>query len=263
MPRHSPIYTRLHEQDRLTAESSAGEVIGRPIRLLRWFVILALLGLILFGIQNAYSALTDSDLFRLEDISVIGNEMLTSREVVARSGLDIGANLFDTDLQSATSRLTGHPMVRGALLLRQPPGSLVITIDERRPLALLSTPNGLIGLDGEGTLCTLPPVPLDLPIITHIKALTDSNGVQHLGNLVRFLKALDACHFLEDVSEICPIDQSEARVLMVSDGLDVRMRFENAKKQADSLRAFLSHPHGEGMSYVDLRYNNQVVVGKR
>ena len=263
MPRHSPIYTRLHEQERLSGEIEAGDIIGRPTRFLRWLIILALLGLFLFGIQNAYSALTESDLFRLEEISVIGNEMLTSREIVARSGLDVGANLFDTDLLSATQMLTAHPLVRGALLLRQPPGSLVITIDERRPLALLLTPKGLKGLDEEGMLCTLPPVPLDLPIVTHTGALADSNGILQLGDLVGFLKALDACGFLEDISEIYPLNKEEARAFMVGDGLSLRMRFESAEHQAQNLRAFLSQPHPEGMAYVDLRYRDQVVVGNR
>jgi cell division protein FtsQ len=261
MPRHSPIYTRLHEQERLSIADNTEGLLGRPTRLLRWIVILAFLGLVLFGIQNAYSALIESDLFRLEDISVSGNEMLTFREVVARSGLDIGENLFETDLQTATSQLMSHPLVRDALVLRRPPGSLEITIEERRPLALLSTPAGLVGLDGEGTLCNLPPVPLDLPIITNIEALTDSNGVQRLDHLVEFLKALDACDFLEDVSEICPLDQTQARLLMVGDGLDVRMRFKHAAQQAASLKRFLNETRSQGMAYVDLRYEHQVVVG--
>ena len=264
MPRHTPIYSRLQQQARVLKSTNTGEVLRRPGRMLRWIVILALLGLLFFGIQNAYSALAGSDLFRLEQISVVGNGLLTPSEVVACSGLNVGGNLFEADLVEATRRLASHPLVRETLLLRQPPGTLVISLEERRPIALVAKSEGLVGLDREGMLFALPQVGLDLPVVTSVKAVRDSAGALQLMGLVHFLETLrtDAPAFLNGISEIQLVSAKEARVYLAESGLEVRMRLDAAVQQARNFEAYLVARQTASPAYVDLRFNGQVVVGR-
>ncbi len=262
MSSHRPIYSRTQERERIRAEEPETR---SPAGILRWIVILALVGLLLFGIQNAYSALTDSDLFRLDHISVAGNRLLKDREVATLSGLEIGVNLFAADLKAATQRLVADPAIRDALLLRQPPGGLLIQLKERRLLALATTSDGLYGLDDEGVLFPLPQMPFNLPIVTGIDAVADTSGAYRLSHLVTFLGQIrsNAPAFLDEVSEVHLVSVMEARVYLVGDGLTLRMRLDDAVDQVRRFDAFIkSGAHRiTTPAYVDLRYSNQVVVG--
>ncbi len=262
MSSHRPIYSRTQERERISHEEPAPR---SPVRILRWIVVLALVGLLLFGIQNAYSALTDSDLFRLDHITVVGNRLLKEREVAILSGLEIGVNLFAADLRAATQRLVADPKIKDALLLRQPPGGLLIELQERHPLALAATSEGLHGLDGDGVLFPLPQAPFNLPIVTGIETAADSSGDYRFSHLVAFLEQLRLKEpaFLEEVSEVHMVSVTEARVYLVGDGMTLRMRLENPAGQVRRFDAFVkAGAHRiQTPAYVDLRFSNQVVVG--
>ena len=262
MSSQRPIYSRTQERERVLHEEPEPR---SPVGIFRWIVVLALVGLLLFGIQNAYSALTESDLFRLDDINVVGNRLLKESEVEVLSGLKIGVNLFAADLKAATRRLVADPAIEDALLLRQPPGGLLIELRERRPLALAATSDGLRGLDRDGVLFPLPQASFDLPIVTGIEAAADTTGTHRFSDLVAFLDQLrtDAPVFLEEVSEIHLVSGAEARVYLVGDGLTLRMRLEDAVDQVRRFDAFVkAEAHRiQTPVYVDLRFSNQVVVG--
>ena len=266
MPRHNP-HVLYYENRKLPLERRAPQADQKPAQILRWMILFALMGLFVVGIQNAYPALTQSDLFSLEQISVEGNWLLTRKEVVNQSGLETGGNLFEADLSAATVGLESHPMIRNALLMRRPPVGLEIWIEERRPLALISTPEGLLGIDEGATTFPLPQVPLDLPTVTGIEARGETEQTEVLKNLTAFLKDLEATApvFLNEVSEIHAESSLEARVLTVGDGLELRMRFEDAEVQVQNFTAYVTAERllDEHPAYVDLRFRDQVIVRNR
>ena len=267
MIRHTPLYSQFEKKAPLPRKVAVGKTPRRPVRVLRWILLLALLGLLFFGIQNAYPALTGSDLFRLEEISVIGNRLLTPHEVADRAGLEVGGNLFEADLDTATEKLMSHPLVQKALLLRQPPGCLVISVEEREPVALVCAPGSLRGLNRAGTLFPLPQVPLDLPVVTGIQDATADATGEGLSCLADFLETLRVAvpSFLDDISEIHVTSSTEATIYLVGDGLELRMRFADAGLQARNFQAYVAAGacREDASAYVDLRFQNQVVIGKR
>ncbi len=270
MPRHTAFFTPVdRERIGVSSRTSRRGTYRKHFQVLRWVLLLVLLGLLVLGIQNAYSALSGSDFFRVEQISVIGNRLLTPSDVVHRSGLKSGGNLFEADLKAATERLGSHPVIRGALLLRQPPGTLVISVAERHPIALVITGAGARGLDHDGDLFPLPPAPLDLPVLTGLLEAgsdsSDAHGGPQLSRTLRFLEDLEARvpGFLDGVSEVHVQGPDEARVYLLADGLELRMRLERAGEQACNLRSYLASVNREDRpNYVDLRFRDQVVVGK-
>lgn len=148
-----------------------------PRKLARWVIVMTLMSLLVVGIQNAYSSLADSDFFLMTHIRVHGNSMMSEAEVVTLSQLQVGTNLFACDITSATERVAQHPVVKKVLLHREPPATLVISIEERHPVGLLNTPNGLMGLDESGKIFLLPPAAqVDLPILTGVDLQRDKDG---------------------------------------------------------------------------------------
>ena len=95
-------------------------------------VYLLLLGLVLAGIAiGFYFALI------IDRIEVVGNEKLERGEVLTISGLNIGEHMLFANLGEARSRLLSSPYIRSAYIKRAYPDKLIITIEERKPVAAI------------------------------------------------------------------------------------------------------------------------------
>lgn len=239
----------------------------RPRKFARWVIVMTLMSLLGVGIQNAYSSLTDSDFFLMTHIRVLGNSLMSETEILALSQLQVGTNLFACDITSVTERVAQHPMVKKVLLHREPPETLVISIEERQPVGLLNTPNGLMGLDESGKIFPLSPAAqVDLPILTGIDLQRDKDG-SWASALAKFVTALQirTPAFWREISEICTDNPHSATVYLVADDLALRMRLENPEKQIRNFRAYTQASSGLGtdLAYIDLRYRDQVIVGRR
>lgn len=261
MPRHTPIFTSRRRDIFVQKKSKP-----RKRRLTRWVVVMALLGLLVVGIQNAYSSLSGSDFFLMEHIRVSGIDLLPETDVIACTQLKVGSNLFAFDLEAATERLEQQPMIKKALLVREPPETLVITLVERQPIGLLNTSDGLMGLDEAGQVFPLPNIKLDLPVITGGDVQHDSTGTWAV-NLAKFMTTLKVRTpaFWREVSEICTDNPHSVTLNLVADDLALRMRFENPEQQIRNFKAYIHATSGLGadLAYIDLRYQDQVVVGRR
>ena len=241
---------------------------GGARRIARLCAVVAVMFVVGASIPEAYSGLQGSDLFKLQEITVVGSHLLTPEEVVIRSGLTQGTNLFDANLKAATDSIVAHPLVRSALLLRRPPDSLVISVEERVPIALVSTEQGLLGFDRDAASFELPNVPFDLPIVTGLEAvLSDSTlseyAVRH--HVARFIVTAQSRHplFWSRVSEVCLVTAEEGD-LILADGMTLKVRLDRVSDQIKNYRAFMaSGDVPEDLAYVDLRYRNQVVAGRQ
>ena len=265
MPRQRAIYTSYRSGK--NAPLNARPVQRRPRRFVRWAMAMTVLSLLVVGIQNAYSSLADSEFFRVAHIRVRGNTLVSDADVVAWSQLQVGANLFACDIASATERVAQQPMVKKALLLREPPETLVIVLEERRPVGLLNASDGLMGLDASGKIFPLSPsAQVDVPILTGVGLQRDKDGTRARA-LAGFVKELQVRMpaFWREISEIRTDDPRVATVYLVADDLALKMRFENPEQQIRNFRAYTQAAfiHGQALAYIDLRYRDQVVVGKR
>jgi cell division septal protein FtsQ len=240
----------------------------RGRRLARISAVLVVLVAVGASIPKAYSGLQGSDLFKLQEIIVVGSHYLTADEVVIQSRLSQGTNLFETNLKSATDSIVAHPLVRRALLLRRPPDSLVISVEERVPIALISTNQGLLGFDCDAVSFDLPTVPFDLPVITGLeKVLSDSTlsefvVLQSVARLIGIATA-EQTDFWQQVSEVFLLTQDEGD-LILTNGLTLKIRLEGISEQIQNFRVFLAsgNVRPADLAYIDLRYENQVVAGR-
>ena len=272
MSEYKPIYASHRSENTQDAVNTTLDTTTtipqkRPRKLARWVIVMTLLSLLVVGIQNAYSSLADSDFFLMTHIRVLGNSLMSEADIVALSQLQVGANLFTCDITSATERMAQHPMVKKVLLHRELPETLVISIEERQPVGLLNTPNGLLGLDESGKIFPLSPAAqVDLPILTGVDLQRDKDGTwaSALAGFVTELQIRTPA-FWREISEIRTDNPHSATVYLVADDLALRMRFENPEKQIRNFRAYTQATSGLGidLAYIDLRYRDQVIVGRR
>src|SRR5262245_61541901 len=93
--------------------------------------------------------ITFTPLFGARAILVRGNVALEADRVVRLAGLEMGVNVAHLDVAAAETRLRRDPWVADASIRRDLPGTIVIEIRERRPMAAVR--GGPI-LAGDGTV---------------------------------------------------------------------------------------------------------------
>jgi len=243
--------------------------VNRPKQTVRLIAVVAILGLLVVGIQNASSSLAESDFFKMSHIKVVGNRLQPEQDVIEWSGLQVGENLFDCNLEAVTERVQNQPIVKRVLLLREPPETVVISLEERQPLALVATPQALLGLDSDSVLFPIPNVPVNLPILTNVSVIQDSTGAyqnEMLHSWTAFMADLKAGapNFWNEISEIHMTSHTTATVYLVGDQLALRMHLTNPEQQVQNFLAYTktSSQKIADLAYIDLRFKNQVVVGK-
>lgn len=216
--------------------------------------------------------------FGLRALEVRGLRLLRGQDILAASGLRQGDNIFAIELEEVNARLEQLPWVKQALIVRKPPDRLVVTIAERQRLAWIDL-GKIYGIDREGVL--LPGrreevetfADLDLPVISGMRSVPDSLrlGVAVADSVVaRILdwwEQASACdaEFCMNVSEIQPLEDASIRLLLVGDGLEVRLPIDRVPERLGVLKTLMRRVYREcpEPAYIDLRFAGQVVVGSK
>jgi len=136
---------------------------------------------------------TNSGAFALHEVRFTGLFHAREAELLQRSGLQRGENLFRLDLVRAAHALEGHPWVASARLERRLPDAVLVSVTEHRPAALVQL-GALYVLDEEGRIFkrATPDDALDLPILT---GLSREAWVDHKPELQ--LRIFGALHLLD------------------------------------------------------------------
>lgn len=86
----------------------------------------------------------------VERVLVAGRQRTGSEALIAAVGAGLGTPILAFDLEAARQRVLALPWVREASVSRRLPGTLVVTIEERRPRALWQHEGRIRVVDGRG-----------------------------------------------------------------------------------------------------------------
>ncbi len=229
---------------------------------LRTLAAAAVSGALTFGSWQAWRWATASAAFSIHEIRFSGLAHAQEADLLARSGLKPGANLFRTDLARAARAMVGHPWVASATLTRRLPGEVLAAIVEHRPSALVRL-GGLYVLSDEGRLFkrAAPGDGLDLPVVTGLSREAWSEQKPEMQ-----LRLFGALHLLDtwqasgfpvaSVSEV-RLDEDGGFTLFAHDGTavqEVRLGSSDISLKLQRLaqiRAALAR-RGERASRIDL-----------
>ena len=93
-----------------------------------------------------------SPLFSVRSVEVEGNTFVTDEEVLSLAGVEKGMNLFAANRARIEELLPILPRVKSAHVKRTLLGSVVITVEEREPVAMLLVGRAALELDREGRI---------------------------------------------------------------------------------------------------------------
>lgn len=211
-------------------------------------------------------ALRRVPLFDADRVEVSGTRMLAPHEVVAASGIRIGASVW-TDPAAWEAALRDHPVIASAEVERRLPATLRIRITEKRPAAFVQA-GTLRPATAEGELLPVDParVPVDLPLAgTAPDTAHRVRDQQALALLREAGRLADADPMLmARVSELRAGPDGALRVRLAHPAADVLLPAGAEEPRLTQLRATLDDvarriPAG-GRAVVDARFADQVVV---
>lgn len=239
--------------------------------------ILKLAGLVLLLVVVVWSKnkttalLQDVAGLKLEKVTVDGNHYLSEDEVVKTAALPLGESMFKLDLNGALEKVKAMAWVERAFIERRLPRSIVISVRERKPIALLD--NGeLYGVDGEGRVLPSSPALLreDLPLISGVSGVAEAEGTTRVADslkpaldLVAFLQKKDGV-LAQDISEINLAEAGSVKVTFI-DG--IQAVFEPPIEETDLKRMAMVlsdlNQKGKRAATMDFRYRGMVLVKTR
>lgn len=196
--------------------------------------------------------LRQMDFFRVRRLEIIGTRYIAINDIVARANVDTMRSVWDP-MGPITNRVKSHPGVETVNVSRKLPGTLVITISEYQPVALVPGPQGFRVYDRRGVALPVDParVPVDAPII----ARADTTLLRLLAELRDDLPSM-----YRRVSELKRVSAHE--ILFQLDAAPVRAL---DTVTIDDLNQILSveedlRKRAARVTELDLRYSGQIIA---
>lgn len=227
---------------------------------------------------GTYIFVSHSTRFNLARIEIKGNHKVGKQEILEKTKIELGANLFCMDLGRIEDSIREDERIKDVRVKRKPPNQLLIEVEEKRPALWINLPEGLYGLSPDQEIIPLEEEDFDrdLPIVT---GLFPSALAERDKNIIPYqrwpdMKAKFAfdffntvmendSSFLETISEISLGDQNNLVLYLIPQGTQVNMGKGGLKRKLRRLKAILHHERqSEYLGCIDLRFKNQVVLRK-
>lgn len=222
-------------------------------------------------IAASIHALMQATPFPVQKIEVRGTKRLSHEEIVALTGVTLGQNLLALRLKIIGQQVSSNPWVASVRVQRFFPGTIAVSISERQPVAVINM--GLLYyLDDKGE--PFKPLSfgdsLDFPVVTGIAEddlnndpVTTKEALKAASNLIWALKQ-HGSFILADVSEI-HYDRGHGFTLYTTAGaLPVKIGADDFDKKLQRFARIYQNlmTQQPGLQYIDLDYNDRIVVKK-
>jgi hypothetical protein len=246
---------------------------GRRRRRYPLIRIALMCGLVGWGAPRAAHAIAGTELFRVRDVQLSGGHYLTQSEAVEWTAIPPDAHLWD-DPSGWVARLAEHPLVRAAQVRRRLPGTLVLVVEEREPVALAAAAT-LQPVDEKGRALPLDPATwaLDLPLIraragkrgSEAEGASGEAGLGVLAAEAARLTRIDP-EFMARTSELSVDERGDLIARWGEPPVAFRFRpAVTARRLEEGMTVLLDAVArtGELPRAIDLRFADQVVVQAR
>lgn len=231
------------------------------------FVVILTAFLFLLAVWEFKYLIFETSYFELKKISIEGNYTIEKEKILALSGFKLSENFLKLNYRAAESRLLALPKIKDVEIVTEGIGEVLIRISERESVLLVLHERKFYELDAEGYILSASSrnVRVDLPILTGVAMPVTSIGESvraeiKIKSVINWVVNL-APSFLTNISEIC-LNGNEI-VLITNNGIKIYPgNAVNFKNNFDLLTIVLERFQKDGMkiSYVDMRFNNEVVV---
>ncbi len=229
-------------------------------------ILLLVAGLLIVSIKT----FKKSNPFPVQKVEIRGNQMLTYNQIVALTGITQNSNLFQISLKDIGQKVASNNWVESVRIQRFFPGTLVVNITERKPVAVINM--GLlyyIDKKGEPFKPLTSGDSLDFPVVSGISEEDINNEPAATRDVI-----LNACTLLEalkqngfvlaDVSEINYDNIRGFTLYTTSTALPVKIGFDDFDNKLKRFARIYQNIMTQKPVplYVDIDYRDRIVVRK-
>jgi cell division protein FtsQ len=193
--------------------------------------------------------------FHVKRIEILGAHFVAPGDILARLHVDTLASVWDPTAV-LEARVAGHPEISAVDVRRKLPGTLVVTVTERAPVALVPASGGFRVYDERGVALPIDPsrVTVDAPVLMQ----RNPRLLRLLGDMRRRMPALYArVSTVRGVGADEMVLDLETHPVRAMQDVSLERLAEIAPVEADLDRK------GLAANELDLRYRDQVIARLR
>lgn len=240
-----------------------------------YLLVIAFLSLAAYSYKWIDDYLQESlSTFKLVDIDIKGNKVLSRKDVLALCGLKPGQELLTIKPVDVVKKLCRSPYIKAAGAVRSLPSTLRIVIKERKPIAFIYG-RGLNLIDDEGYLIPVPRMNRrwNLPFITGVNEPLGTLGEKTISR--KALKGVEILSYAklmsssinEVISEINLKNSRYLRLLLIKGGSEARLDYDNYQENlyvlSQYFEKYLDWNKLAVLKYIDVRFKNQLIIKEK
>ena len=240
----------------------------------RFFQTVIVLALAAMFIRAYVNWICQGNAFTISKLQVEGNDFFKTQEILDQGGLAPQANLHGIALEAVQARLESNPFLERVELHKTYPNRLTLRVAEKQPVALLNVEGQLHCIDRDGLVLPARPGRLyQLPLISGQFEGSIQTGVRTGGRWVREGLALvrtvlaERPELYDKISEVVVGHPKGVLVYTADSAIPVWFGHADLSEKVRYLEAIYqelaSKRQFDQVKYIDLRYQNQVVLGMR
>lgn len=242
-----------------------------PFPSAKHFLVMLVLTVLLVGGYTFFNYLvTESRLFVLKTVEIRGNKYLKAEEISKYVHLPKGIRMYAFSTDSLTRVILENPYLKGVSVTRALPSTLVISVQEREPIAYILDQHVYMVDEYGKILRQKPGMSLNgLPLITGIKVPALLQNREPLLNALDFLEKLKEVDIdlLPLISEIHMVPGAAPQLFLVHGGARVLLGPEKTYTRLYLLSQLMhkttAYKDLETIKTIDLRYDGRVIVRRK
>jgi cell division septal protein FtsQ len=215
-------------------------------------------------LQQLSAYITSWDYFDIKHIDVQG-EKLSTKEAARYCDIDLPQNILTINIDLLALKVRRlHPDLKGAIIRRQLPDTLIVKIIRREPIAQIQYDDGYFLSDSENYIIrSINSKKADLPVIIGLRSweINDrENGICKSEKLSKAIDLIDLYRRFDIAQEygLRLIDVNDRRnyILLLDDDLEIRLGKDNFESKLKNLSLVMSQNTIPSNSYIDLRFKD-------
>ena len=211
----------------------------------------------------------NSSFFNVSSIVIQGNKYMSNEEIYAVAKIPENSNIFRLGITEVKERLSRDLRIAQVEISRKFPNTIVVTINERKPLAYVASSYGFVELDKQGIVLAAYKnlKKVRVPMITGVRLengyIADQVQNQSIINILSFLAYFDE----ETLNQLSEININAGQIFAyTNNSIQIRIGsaerlLEKAKLTQDMLKEI--HDRNLVVEYIDLNYSSPFIKFKQ
>ena len=218
---------------------------------------------------NFFTFIFCSNFCNIEEVIIKGNDYLSEDEILSRSKVKLGENIFKLDLKKSKDSLIQEPRIKEAKIKRVIPNKIIISIKERKAAAFVCIGEEYFTSSKEGLILSRidkPEEGFGLPLILGLEI--DEIKIGEIIDKPEFRTALESINSAEVILpkkfyRVEILSPDDFMIYNKDDTLKVRVnRPEVIINKENLLREALEKIEREKLlvEYIDIRFKDSLVI---